>query len=137
MYLLDTHVLSELRQGKPQPSSAVRSWAANVSLGAQFISAISVMELEIGVMRLEQRTPAQGQNLRGWLKNVRLIFAGRVLAIDETVATRCAALHVPNPRPERDALLAATALTYGFTMVTRNRSDFASLGVKLLNPWEF
>jgi toxin FitB len=137
MYLVDTNVLSELRQGKPQPSSAVRSWAASVPLGAQFISAISVMELEIGVMRLEHRTPAQGQNLRSWLKNVRLIFSDRVLAVDETVATRCAALHVPNPRPERDALLAATALTHGFTMVTRNCSDFEGVGVKLLNPWNF
>jgi toxin FitB len=66
-----------------------------------------------------------------------LIFSDRVLAVDETVATRCAALHVPNPRPERDALLAATALTHGFTMVTRNKSDFEGLRVKLLNPWAF
>ncbi len=135
MYLLDTNVLSELRQGKPQPSPRVLAWAATVPLGAQFISSISVLELEIGVLRLERRDPTQGRPLRHWLTQVLQAFQGRVLAVDEAVAMRCAPLHVPNTRPERDALLAATALHHRCTMVTRNARDFEHPGLTILNPW--
>ena len=64
-------------------------------------------------------------------------FAGRILAIDTAVAQRCARLHVPDPKPERDALIAATALAHRMTVVTRNVDDFESMGVDLLNPWEW
>ena len=94
------------------------------------------MELEIGVLRLERRADPHGSALRTWLSGVRRLFAGCVLAVDETVATRCAGLHVPDPRPERDALWAATAIVHGFTMVTLNQVDFMSTGVRLFNPWQ-
>jgi predicted nucleic acid-binding protein len=136
MYLLDTNVLSELRQGRPSRSQNVRTWASGVPIGQQFISAISLMELEIGVLRLERRTPPEGGALRAWLGGVRRVFAGRVLAVDEVVALRCAQLHVPDPAPERDAMIAATALTHGFTVVTRNVGDFKGTGIKLINPWQ-
>lgn len=63
-------------------------------------------------------------------------FAGRILAIDSSVAQRCAALHIPNPRSDRDSLIAATALVHGMTVVTRNLNHFQPMGVTVLNPWK-
>jgi toxin FitB len=101
-----------------------------------FISTITLMELEAGVLLVQRRDADQGAMLRAWL-NGQVIpgFAGRILPVDDAVALRCAALHVPDPRPERDALIAATALVHGMTVVTRKVADFAPTGVALLNPW--
>ena len=137
MYLLDTNVLSELRQGKPQADARVLAWAAGVPLGMQHVSIIALMELEIGILRLERRSPPGGQALRAWLAGVRQLFAGRTLAVDDAVAQRCARLHVPDPAPPHDALIAATALAHGLTLVTRNTADFERMGVTLLDPWQF
>ena len=63
-------------------------------------------------------------------------FADRILSVDTAVARRCAALHVPDPRPYQDSLIAATALVHGLTVVTRNRPDFLRMGAAVLNPWE-
>ena len=136
MYLLATNVLSELRTGKAQPNPRVLQWAADVPLGAQYVSVIAWMEIDIGILRLERRSPPQGQALRAWLGNVRSLFVGRSLVIDEAVVQRCARLHVPDPAPPHDALIAATASVHGLTLVTRNTADFAGMGVDLLNPWE-
>jgi predicted nucleic acid-binding protein len=136
MYLLDTNVLSELRTGKPQPDAQVLAWAAGVPLAAQYVSVVTWMEIDIGILRLERRTPPQGQALRAWLGGVRRLFAERTLAIDDAVAQRCARLHVPNPAPPHDALIAATAWVHGLTLVTRNTADFAGIGVELINPWQ-
>lgn len=138
MYLLDTNVVSELRKIRSGRADArVATWASTSSAGSFFISVISLMELETGVLLLARRDTAQAANLRAWM-NDQVIpgFAGRVLPVDETIAMRCAALHVPDPRPERDALIAATALVHGMTLVTRNVADFRPMGVALLNPWE-
>ena len=135
MFLLDTNVISELRHGKPNQSSQVRQWAARQSTGRLFLSAITILELEQGILALERRTPPQGNALRIWLTGVRAAFAGRILSFTDDSATICAALHVPNPRSERDAMIAATALEHGFTVVTRNTQDFVNTGVLLLNPW--
>jgi toxin FitB len=138
MFLLDTNVVSELRKartGKAEPS--VVAWAAKQSTATLYLSAISVLELDIGIRLVERRDPAQGSALRGWLdQHVLPAFAGRVLPVDIAVAQRCATLHVPDPRAERDALIAATALVHGMTVVTRNVADFAPLGVAMLNPWD-
>lgn len=100
------------------------------------ISVITVQELERGVRLVERRDPAQGARLRRWLENDVLEPAGdRILPIDVAVARRCAALHVPDLRPERDALIAATALEHGLVVVTRNTADFLPMGVAVLNPW--
>lgn len=136
MFLLDTNVISELRYGKPNQSSEVRRWAAEQSTGRLFLSAITILELEQGILVLERRTPPQGSALRVWLTGVRAAFVGRVLPFTDHSATICAALHVPNPRSERDAMIAATAIEHGFTVVTRNTQDFANTGVILLNPWQ-
>jgi predicted nucleic acid-binding protein len=101
-----------------------------------FMSVIGVQEIEIGVLLAERRDPPQGRMLRRWLEeHVLHAFADRLLPVDTSVARRSAALHVPNPRPVRDALMAATALVHGLTIVTRNVPDFRGTGVALLNPW--
>ena len=136
MYLLDTNVVSELRRATKADRNVV-DWANDTPAQALFVSAITVLELEYGVLLVERRDEAQGAVLRSWLDaHVMPAFAGRVLSVDTTVARRCALLHVPNPRSERDALIAATASVHGFVVVTRNTRDFAGTGVEMLNPWE-
>jgi predicted nucleic acid-binding protein len=139
MYLLDTNVVSELRRataGKADPR--VVAWAASVPVASLFLSAITVLELEWGVLRIERRDPAQGALLRAWLEErVLPAFSERMLPVDVAVARRCARLHVPDPRSERDALIAATALTHGLIVVTRNGTDFRPTGVETFDPWTF
>lgn len=135
MYLLDTNVISELRQGKPRQSGAVRVWAAGVPAGQLYLSAICILELEKGVMLLERRTPPQGSALRAWLGATVRAFEGRVLPFTGNTAALCAALHIPDPRPERDAMIAASALEHRLTLVTRNTSDFANMGLQVLDPF--
>ena len=135
MFVLDTNVISELRQGKPSQSSEVRAWAAAEPASRLFLSAITILEREKGVQALERRTPPHGSALRAWLAGVRAAFAGRILPLTENTAPLCAALHVPNACAERDAMIAATAIEHGFTVVTRNTPDFINTGVSLLNPW--
>lgn len=135
MFLLDTNVVSELR--RPQRAAEnVRIWASSTPTEHYAISVVTVQELERGTLLMEGRDPVQGAILRRWLEQEVLArLAPRILNIDTMIARRCAGLHVPDPRPERDALIAATALTHGLTVVTRNVGDFEPMGVALLNPW--
>lgn len=137
MYLLDTNVVSELRKVRAGKADVrVAAWADSVDVADLFLSAISVQELEIGVLLVERRDPAQGAMLRTWLDgHVLPAFAGRILAVDTAVALRSARLHVPDPGPLRDSFIAATALVHGMTVVTRNIADFETADVPLLNPW--
>jgi toxin FitB len=135
MFLLDTNVLSELRNPR-RANPNVRAWAEGAREAELFISVVTMLELERGVLLIERRDHQQGAALRAWLEGkVVAAFHQRTLPIDTAVARRCAALHVPDPRPERDALIAATALIHGMTIVTRNESDFQSTGAGLFNPW--
>ncbi len=137
MFVLDTNVVSELRPGKPKASTAVRDWAATIPAGQFYLSAITILELEQGILKLERKKPPEGQALRAWLAGVRKAFAGRILAFTDEAAIRCAAMHVPDPKDFRDSMIAATALSHGFTVVTRNVDGFANIaGVKAFNPWE-
>ena len=136
MYILDTNVVSELRKAKKAQQN-VKKWAQPLPASSLYISVISVLELEIGILLIERRDQEQGAILRAWMdRHVLPTFSGRILAIDAAVAQRCATLHVPNPRSDRDALIAATALVHGLTVATRNVADFERMGVGVLNPWE-
>ena len=139
MYMLDTNVVSEIRKIRlGKADEFVSQWSDSVNTAELYLSVITLQELEIGVLLAEYRNPAKGALLRGWLnKQVIPAFSGRILPVDTAVAIRSAKLHVPNPRPVRDGLIAATALVHGMTVVTRNISDFASCGVALINPWEY
>jgi predicted nucleic acid-binding protein len=143
MYLLDTNVVSEMRKALPAPSRSskidrhVQSWVGSVSASELYLSVITVLELELGLLLLERRDPAQGALLRPWVRGrVLESFAGRILAVDLAIAQRCASLHVPDPLEDRDSLIAATALVYGMTIVTRNVAHFDRTGVAILNPWQ-
>jgi toxin FitB len=138
MYLLDTNVVSELRKAKAGRSDRrVAAWAADVPAASLFLSVVSVQEIEIGVLLVERRDSRQGAILRQWLEeHVLPAFSDRILPVDIVVVRRSAALHVPDPRPVRDALIAATALVHGLTVVTRNVTDFEPKGCRVLNPWE-
>lgn len=138
MYVVDTNVVSELRKirlGKADPN--VVAWTETVDATDLFVSAITIMELELGVLTIERRDAGQGALLRAWLEQQVLPeFSGRTLPVDTAVAQRCARLHVPDKRGERDALIAATAFVHGMTLVTRNVADFKSTGVPVINPWD-
>jgi toxin FitB len=138
MFLLDTNVISELRKVRSgRADRNVTRWVRSVAPRSLFLCVMVIEELEIGTMLAERRDPAQGALLRVWLETrVLPDFTGRIFDIDLTVARRSAALHVPKARPIRDAVIAATALVHGMTVVTRNRAGFESTGVPLLNPWE-
>ena len=143
MYLLDTNVISESRKASRKRTGAakldrnVQKWFASVDASGLYLSAISILELEIGCLLVERRDAAQGSVLRKWLRDrVLPAFAERILPVDVAVAQRCAALHVPNPLEDRDSLIAATALVHGMTVVTRNTAHFQRTGVALLNPWQ-
>jgi predicted nucleic acid-binding protein len=136
MFLLDTNVISELRRpDKANPN--VAKWADGIPAVQFFISAISLLEIERGALLIARRDEAQVKILRAWIDDHVLgRFESRILTVDSTIALRCAGLHIPDPRSERDALIAATALVHGMTVVTRNVSDFAETGVNILNPWD-
>jgi len=139
MYVLDTNVVSELRKvrsGKASPN--VAAWADSVASAELFVSSITIHELEHGVLLMERADEAQGAMLREWLDHsVASAFADRVLPVDERVARRAAALHVPDAAPFRDALIGGTALVHGMTVATRNVKDFRRFdGLDVLNPWE-
>jgi predicted nucleic acid-binding protein len=137
MYVLDTDVVSHLRRPEKAHPNVV-AWAANSPVTLHFISAITLLELERGILSMERKDAAQGAILRAWMDGQILVrFSGRILPVDISVAQRCAKLHVPDPRPERDALIAATALVHSMTVVTRNIEDFKLTGVEILNPWEW
>ncbi|MFT4234451.1 MAG: type II toxin-antitoxin system VapC family toxin [Microbacterium sp.] len=135
-YLLDSNVVSELRKNSSRIDPNVARWAESVSATQHFISVISLLEIELGVLRIERRDARAGEVLREWFDRAVLsAFARRTLPLSREVARTAARLHVPDPRPERDAYIAATALQHGLTVVTRNVSDFEPTGVSVLNPW--
>lgn len=134
-YLLDTNVVSALRR-RDQAEKRVLDWFETAAAAEFFVSVLTMMEIEIGVRRLELYDRRQAAVIRAWKEGpLETGFRGRFLNIDFEIAERCAALHVPDPRPEIDALIAATAIVKRLTLVTRNERDFAGMPVAIVNPW--
>jgi hypothetical protein len=137
MFVLDTNVVSELRKGPARIDRNVERWSSGIDPDHTFLSTITLHELEVGVRQMERRDAKQSAALRSWMADAVLSsFSGRIIPFDTEIALRCAALHVPDPRPMRDSIIAATALMHGMAVVTRNVRDFEPMGVKLLNPWD-
>lgn len=138
MFILDTNVVSELRKvrlGKADKN--VARWADSVATSDLYLSVVTIQELEIGVLLAERRDAEKGGIFRTWLNNhVLPAFEGRILPVDLAVAFQSAKLHVPNPHPVRDGLIAATALVHGMVVVTRNVDDFKRTGALIFNPWD-
>jgi len=136
MFLLDTPVILELRKSRPDPADAgVRGWAAETPRQQLFISALTLLELEESVSRAARADKAGGAALRTWLDDrVAAAFDERILAVDAAVARKRASVALPD---NRDALMAATALVHGLTLVTRNTAAFRASRLKLFNPWGY
>lgn len=138
MFVLDTNVVSELRKLRAgKANSGVAEWATAVAPSLMFVSAITIHELEHGVLLAERADPPKGELLRRWLDvGVMSVFDRRVLPVDTHVARRAAALHVPDPAPFRDALIGATAMVHRMTLVARNTRGFTRFaGLDVLDPW--
>jgi predicted nucleic acid-binding protein len=138
MYILDTNVISELRKARTKKANKnVIKWAKDISPASLFLSVITILEIETGIHALTRRDASQGALLRTWMDtHVLPAFSDRILLLDIAVAQRCAKLHVPDKKSERDAIIAATALVHSMTVVTRNVDDFKQTGVEIINPFE-
>ncbi len=134
-YVLDTNVVSALRVRGRNPQ--VELWAAGVPVADQFVSAMTMAEIERGVVAKERSDPPQGEVLRRWFEDrVLPAFAGRVLSFDLGAARVLASYRVPEHAPLDDALTGAVAQAAGMTVVTRNTRHFEPLGVACVDPWE-
>lgn len=137
MYLLDTNVISELRKaGSAKANQQVLKWASKQNSSSMFISAISILEIEMGILQLERKDKKQAMLIKTWLETqVLSAFTDRILSFDTKAALRCAQLHIPDPKSERDAMIAAIADIHNLTLVSRNEKDFQHMGIELINPW--
>lgn len=138
MYLLDTNVISNARKihtGK-MPYCFVKWWN-DVDLMQCYLSALTIFEIELGILQKARKDPIQGEILTNWLENqIKVQFNGRILPYDMAMANKTAPLHIPDPKALVDSMIASTALHYDLIMVTDNQKDFVDFkGLKLLNPF--
>ena len=138
MFVLDINMVSKIRKASSSEADLnVVAWTTATPVKSLHICAISIIRLELSILQSERKDRSQSELLRTWLETkVMTAFEDRILSVDTDVARQCAALHVPDPRSERDALIAATAMVHGMSVATRNESDFKPTGVSILNPWK-
>lgn len=139
MYLLDTNVISELRKVKSGKSDKnVKRWSLQADPQLMYVSSITIHELELGILLAERADKSKGKILRKWMTEYVLpAFEKRVLSVDKKVVLVSAKYHVPDPKPYRDTLIAATAVVNNMTVVTRDTDGFCLDKVKTLNPWNY
>jgi len=138
MFILDTNVISEIRKARSgKADQNVVSWLSQQNAENLYVSAITLMEIELGILRIVRRDAVQGNLLRQWMDHHILPeFSDRTIPVDSAIALRSAALHVPDPRPERDAFIAASALVHRMAIITRNVTDFLPMRVSVVDPWK-
>jgi predicted nucleic acid-binding protein len=135
LFLLDTNVVSELRKAS-RCEARVAAWQAAQDRDACFISAITLLEIRLGIELARARDREKANVLETWLEQrVKPGFVGRILAVDQTVAEVCGRMHAQRPRSFRDGMILATAAVHRLTVVTRNVQDFADSGVEVIDPW--
>jgi predicted nucleic acid-binding protein len=132
-YIIDTNVVSEMRKRKPH--HGVRAWLGTVDGADLYLSVLTVGEIVQGVERLRRRDAPQAEVFDRWLADLRRLFADRILPVDAAVADEWGRMNVPNPVPAIDGLLAATAKSRDWTLVTRNVRDVERTGVRVLDPF--
>jgi len=133
-YLVDTNVLSEIRKAR-RAHPGVAEWSKRTPFAEQIISVLTLYEVWQGVERVARRDKPAGAALLRWARRLETDFAGQTLGVTAAIARDAASLQVPDPKPQIDALLAATARVHGLIMVTRNVRDFEALGVSVFDPW--
>jgi predicted nucleic acid-binding protein len=134
-YLIDNNIISEVRKGA-RCNADVAAWYASVADEELFLSTLVLGEIRKGVELARPRDSGKAVALERWLREVELAFDGRVLSIDNAVSDQWGRMTAIRPLPAIDGLLAATALTHGLTLVTRNDRDVAGLGAMVLNPFK-
>jgi hypothetical protein len=133
-YLIDTNIISEVRKGD-RCDPHVSAWYASVAGEELFLSTLVLGEIRKGVELARARDAGKATVLERWLRQVEAAFDGRVLGVDNAVSDQWGRMSATRPVPVIDGLLAATALTHGLTLVTRNDRDVAGLGAAVLNPF--
>lgn len=133
-YLIDTNIISEVRKGS-RCDVNVTKWYASIADDDLFLSTLVLGEIRKGIELARPRDMGKAAALERWLQEVEAAFSGRVLGIDNAVADQWGRMSAIRPIPVIDGLLAATALTNGLTLVTRNDRDVAGLGAAVLNPF--
>lgn len=134
-YLLDTNIISELRKAK-RCDSNVQNWFEEVDQAQLFTSVLVIGEIRRGIENIRRRDAQSAEHLERWLRNVQNNFRERIIPIDEHIAETWGYLNVIRPLPVIDGLLAATAKTYDFILVTRNTKDIQNIDVQWINPFE-
>ena len=133
-YLLDTNIVSELRERDPDPR--VLTWYEKARPTEIFLSVLTIGEIRLGIERLRGKDAAQARRLEQWLRGLHTAYSDHIIGVDTETAEEWGRINVPDPLPVIDGLLAASAKVRGWTLVTRNTSDVASSGVQMLNPFE-
>ena len=134
-YLIDTNIISEVRKGDGCDRH-VSAWYASVADDDLFLSTLVLGELRKGIELARAREPNKAATLEQWLRQIETAFGSCVLGIDSAASDRWGRMSAIRPIPVIDGLLAATAVTYGLTLVTRNLKDFGEFGIGISNPWE-
>ena len=134
-YLLDTNILSELRRGQ-RCDPKVAEWAHSTSADRHCISALSLGEIRKGIEILRRKSPQQCPAFENWLLTLQTEYEADILPITDRISDQWGHMMAQQTLPVIDGLLAATALSHGLTVATRNVADFKNSGVNMVNPFE-